>query len=199
MDPQPGCFDPILLSSRSSALLWLLFAWLPATQAAPNDGIVGSYVRAEFGSSSFGLPEASTTWASDDRGRAGKLFYGYRFDERWGVELGYGKLGSFRLGVSRNGIAGSSPARGRASNGFAVATGRLPLGNTWATLVRGGLSSGRVRGDGVAGSKTSPTLGIGVEYRPRPSLVMTLNYDNYGELADELKARSLVFGLHFTL
>lgn len=184
---------------RSSALLCSLVAWLPAAHATPNDGITGSYVRAEFGRSRFGMTETATTRASDDQGRASKLFYGYRFDAHWGFELGAVQLGSFRRSASLDGMAAARPEEGRARSVFAVATGRAPLGDTWAALFRAGMGSGRIRGDAVAGGRNSPTFGAGVEYRPRPSLVLALNYDDHGRLADAIRARSLVVGLHFTL
>lgn len=179
------------------ATLLLLALALPAVQAAPNDGRVGAYARVEVGASHFKPSGASAVRASDDRGQALKVFAGYRFDEQFGLELGVASLGHFRQTVKIDGL--EVEQSGRAYSVFAVATARLPLGEDWAGLARAGLSSGRVRGEGLGGGRTSPTLGLGIEYRPRPNIALSLNHDRYGELSDQVEASAVVFGFHLTL
>ena len=47
------------------------------------------------------------------------------------------------------------------------------------------------------GSANSLLIGVGAEYRPRSNVALTVNYDSYGKLANNVKADSLVFGVHF--
>ena len=183
--------------------LVILSTFTFSAQAAPDDGVAGPYVRVESGRSNFSqsgiLPKAET----DDQGKAVKLFGGYRINENFGVEAGYAALGSFTISV----IAGGAIIKqdGRASSIFITATGQLPLGETLALQGRLGLSSGKVSGtnvlpasDNLMGSKTSVLFGLGVQYRPKSNVALTLNYDSYGKLSNNVKANALLFGLHFT-
>ena len=141
---------------------------------------------------------------SDDHGQAVKVFGGYRFSKNLGVEAGYAALGSFSESVT---VGGASVKQdGKARSIFVAATGRLPLGESFALHGRLGLSSGKVSGtnlllasDNLMGSKTSVLFGVGAEYRPKPNVAITVNYDNYGKLSNNVKASALVVGLHFTL
>ena len=186
----------------SPFVLSLLCTLTMAVQAAPNDGIVGPYARVEVGRSNFGLTSALPQAGSDKHGQAAKLFGGYRFNENLGIEAGYAALGSFSESVT---IGGASVKQdGKAHSIFGVATGRLPLGESFAVHGRLGLSSGKVSGTNVLpaannlmGSKTSVLFGVGAEYRPTPNVALTLNYDDFGKLSNKVKANSLVFGLHF--
>ena len=184
--------------------LAILSTFTFAAQAAPNDGIVGPYARIEVGRSNFGLANTLSQVESDDHSKAVKLFGGYRLNENFGVEAGYAALGSFTTRV----IVGGAGVKqdGRASSIFGAATGRLPLGESFALHSRLGLSSGKVSGtnllpdaDNLMGSKTSVLFGLGAEYRPMPNIALTINYDSYGKLSNNVKANALLFGLHFTL
>jgi len=184
--------------------LAILCTLTPAARAASNDGIVGAYARVEVGRSYFALSNTSPQMGSDDHANAVKLFGGFRFDEHLGVELGYAALGSF--GESAVLGAASATQDLKARSAFAAVTGKLPVRDSFALHGRLGLSSGKVSGtdlhppgDALTGSKTSVLFGVGVEYRPRSNLALTLNYDSYGKLSNEVKASALVIGLHFTL
>ncbi len=187
-----------------SALFFLSFlsSLTMAVQAAPNDGIVGPYARVEVGRSNFGLSNTLPQQGSDKHGQAAKLFGGYRFNENFGVEAGYAALGSFSESVT----VGSASVKqdGKARSIFAVATGRLPLGESFAVHSRLGLSSGKVSGtnglpaaNNLMGSKNSVLFGLGAEYRPTSNVALTLNYDDFGHLSTRVRANSLVAGLHF--
>lgn len=190
---------------KSSMLfLAILSTLMTAVRAAPNDGIVGRYARVEVGRSNFGLSNTLAQVGSDDHGKAVKFFGGYRFDENLGVELGYAALGSF----SESAIVGGARVKqdAKARSAYGVATGRLPVGESFALHGRLGPSFGKVsgtnilpQGDNLMGGKTSMLFGLGAEYRPKSNLALTLNYDSYGKLSDKVKATALVFGLHFTL
>lgn len=182
----------------------LLSVFALAAQAAPNDGLTGAYARVEVGRSNFSLSSALPQAGSDEHGQAVKVFGGYRFNENLGVEAGYAALGKFSESVTVGGA--SLKQDGKARSIFGAATGRLPLGESFALHGRLGLSSGKVSGtnvlpvsDSLMGSKTSVLFGVGAEYRPKPNLALTVNYDSYGKLSNNVKASALVFGLHFTL
>ena len=173
-----------------------------AAHAAPNDGIVGPYARVEVGQSRFGLSSASPQVGKDDSGKAVKVFGGYRFNENYGVEVGYAALGSFSETVNVSGLSVQQNAKARSI--FGAATGRLPLNDSFALQARAGVSFGKVSAtnvlpadDSVVGSKTSALIGVGLEYRPTANLALTLNYDTYGKVSARVDASSLVFGLHF--
>jgi opacity protein-like surface antigen len=175
-----------------------------AARAAPNDGIVGAYARVEVGRSNIGLSNTQAQAGSNDHAQAVKLFGGYRFDQNLGVELGYAALGSFSQSATVGGAGVRQDAKARST--FAVATGRMPVGEAVALHGRLGLSSGKVSGatllpqsDSLMGSKTSVLFGLGAEYRPRSNIALTLNVDSYGKLSNKVKASALVFGFHFTL
>jgi len=185
-------------------VLSLLSTLALAAQAAPNDGILGAYARVEVGQSSFGLSGALPQSGSDKHGQAAKLYGGYRFNENLGVEAGYAALGKFSESVTVGGA--SFKQDGKARSIFGAATGRLPLGESFALHGRLGMSSGKVSGtnvlpasDNLMGSKTSVLFGLGAEYRPKPNVALTVNYDRYGKLSNNVKASALVVGLHFTL
>ena len=185
-------------------ILSLLGTWSLAAQAAPNDGIVGAYARVEVGRSQFALSGTRQPSSTDDSGQAIKVFGGYRFDEHVGVEAGYAALGSFSETVNVGGA--NVTQEGKARSLFGAATGRLPLGESFAVHGRLGLSAGKVSGtnglpagDTLMGSKTSVLFGLGAEYRPRPNVALTVNLDRYGKLSNKVKASALVFGFHFTL
>lgn len=184
--------------------LAILCALTSAAQAAPNDGIVGAYVRVEAGRSNFGLSGTAGRPGSDDHGQAAKLFGGYRFDTGLGIELGYAALGRFSQTVTVSGSPVQQDGKGRSL--YAAATGRWQVGEAFAVHGRLGLSSGRVTGadvlqpaDPQTGGKTSPLFGVGAEYRPRSNMAVTLSYDNYGKLSNTVKASALLLGLHVTL
>lgn len=182
----------------------LLAASMAAAQAAPNDGIVGSYFRVDVGRSSFSLPVTPPRSTSDEHGLAVKVFGGYRFDNGLGLELGYASLGSFSETARVNGV--SVKQDGRARSVFGVATSRLPLGESFALHSRLGLSSGKVSGtnllppsDDLTGEKTSVMFGLGAEYRPTANVALTLSFDRYGNVSNKVKASSMLFGLHIGL
>jgi OOP family OmpA-OmpF porin len=185
-------------------VLSLLGTLTLAARAAPNDGLTGAYARVEVGQSHFNLSSTLPNAGSNDHGQAFKVFGGYRFDENLGVEAGYASMGSFSENVS---VGGASVRQdGKARSIFAAATGRLPLGESFALQGRLGASFGKVSGtnvlpagDSLMGGKTSVLFGVGAEYRPQPNVALTINVDSYGKLSNKVRASAVVFGLHFTL
>jgi len=190
---------------KSSLLVLSLLSSLSlAAQAVPNDGIVGLYARVEVGRSHLSLSGTLPQSSTGEHGQTIKVFGGYRFNENLGVEAGYAALGSFSESVT---VGGASVTQdGKARSIFGAATGRVPLGESFALHGRLGLSSGKVSGTNVLpagdqpiGSKTSLLFGLGAEYRPKPNVALTVNVDSYGKLSNTVKASALVVGVHFTL
>ena len=162
----------------------------------PNDGITGLYARVEVGRANFDLSNGLPGQTLSQRGNAVKVFGGYHFNPNYGVEAGYAALGSLTTSAMQD---------GKASSVFGAATGRLPLGDSFALHGRLGASHGKVSGTDSApnsstvfGSKNSVLLGVGAEYRPKPNIALTLKYDSFGKLSNNVDASSVVFGLHFT-
>ncbi len=190
---------------KTSPFVFALLGTLTlAAQATPNDGILGAYARVEVGHSHFGLSNALPQSGADKHDQAAKLYGGYRFNENLGVEAGYAALGKFSESVTVGGA--SLQQDGKARSIFGAATGRVSLGESFALHGRLGLSAGKVSGanvlpasDDLMGGKTSALLGVGAEYRPKPNIALTVNFDSYGKLSNKVKASALVFGLHFTL
>ena len=187
---------------QSILAIALLSTLALSAQAAPNDGVVGPYARVEVGRTNFSLSSKLPQVSNDETGNAAKFFGGYRFTENFGAEVGYSALGSFSETVKIG--SGSVKQDGKARSVFAVATGRLPLSESFALHGRLGLSSGKVtgtnvlpEGDNLMGSKRSALIGVGAEYKPMPNVAMTVNYDSYGKLSNNVKADSVVLGVHF--
>jgi len=187
---------------QSILAIALLSTLAMSAQAAPNDGVVGPYARVEVGRTNFNLSSSLPQVGNDETGNAAKFFGGYRFTENFGAEVGYAALGSFSESVRIGGVNVNQD--GKARSVFAVATGRLPLHESFALHSRLGLSSGKVSGtnalpnnDSLMGSATSLMLGVGAEYKPTSNVAMTVNYDSYGKLSNNVKANSVVLGLHF--
>lgn len=188
--------------NKSILVIALLSTLALSAEAAPNDGVLGPYARVEVGRTFYNLSSTLPQVSSDERGNALKFFGGYRFNENFGTEFGYAALGSFSESVK---IGGATVKQdGKARSIFAVATGRLPLSDSFALHSRLGLSSGKVSGtnvlptgDNLTGSTTSLMFGVGAEYKPVSNVALTVNYDDYGRLSKKVKADSLVFGLHF--
>ncbi len=195
------------LSLISLALLCTLAPAAQAAQASTSDDNtaspgVGPYARVEIGRTHFSLSNALPQVGVEHRGSAAKFFGGYRFNENLGVEGGYAALGSFSQSVTLGGATVRQD--GKARSLYAAATGRLPLGESFALHGRLGVSFGKVSGTSVLpagnnllGSTASGLLGVGAEYRPTRNVALTVNYDNYGHLSDKVQASSLVFGVHF--
>ena len=195
---------PLKKASMKSSIyaLAMLSASTFAAHAAPNDGIVGPYARVEVGVSNFSLSGSRPQTSTDGHGKAVKVFGGYRFNENLGIEAGYASLGSLSTSSTVGGI--NTQIDGKASSVFAAATGRVPMGESFALQGRLGVSFGQVSGtsslpgsDYLIGRKTSVLIGVGAEYRPTSIVVLSINYDSYGKLSNDVSASSLVFGAHF--
>lgn len=102
--------------------------------------------------------------------------------------------------------ASSFSADGAANvDDYLAATGRLPLTETISVRGKVGLSFGEVSGDNLPsdahrapGHKRSLMAGIGAEYQPWDRVALSISYDYYGKLSDEISAGSLSAGARFS-
>ena len=167
--------------------------------AARRDEANGPYAGVEVGRTSYSLSSSLPVTDRDRRGDAIKLFGGYQFNEWFGVEGGYARLGSF----SQSTTVGSATVKqdGSARSFFGAVTARTQLGESFSVHGRLGLSSGKVSGtnllpagEELTGSKRSVMFGVGAEYKLLPNVALTVDYDNFGKVSNKVKASTLGFG-----
>lgn len=180
-------------------------ASLPA-QAASNsaEDVTGPYIggalgRSDFNHHNLGVPRVG----GDEHDTAGKVYGGYRFNEFFGVEGGYARLGSFTERVTLgNGSTVDQNGRGRSF--YVAGTGRYALSQKFALTGRLGLSSGRVSGTSVMpagtkviGSSGALMVGVGAEFQIAQKIALTLDYDRFGRLSDKISGNLISAGVRF--
>jgi OOP family OmpA-OmpF porin len=123
-----------------------------------------------------------------------KLYGGYRFTPNWGIELAYADLGSgYSSNVTIGGLPGTVTAK--ADTWYVAATGTLPFGNGFSLLGKLGMASNHVSaGDLCLGgtcfsmgsdSRSSPMVGVGLEYAFAGRWTARLEYEDYGKLTSD--------------
>lgn len=191
------------------------------TAFADSSG-AGWYVGAGLGLTTVkdtGGTENLTSYSRDSHSTGGKLFVGYQFTENFGIEGAYTDFGKETFSYTATGVTGSGDLK---ANAFTLAaTGRLPLGNSFALLGKAGAAGMQVKyrdswvDSGTPGSlngnKTTvvPMLGVGFEYMLNKSYSWRAEYEAYGKAnivdgssfisTPKLKTQmlSLSFGYHF--
>jgi opacity protein-like surface antigen len=161
-----------------------------------------SYFGIGIGGAHGSIPSLNTTvlgipvTASSDKTNetSYKLYGGYRFTRNWGVELGYADLGS---GYSSNVTIGGLPGvvSAKADTWYVAATGTLPVGSNFSLLGKLGMASNHVSaGDLCLGgtcfamgsdSRSSPMIGVGLEYAFAGKWTARLEYEDYGKLTSD--------------
>lgn len=173
--------------------------------AAPgNDSPL--YIGAAMGASSFSLPSSHTPVPSggeknDKSGTAFKLYGGYRLTEHFGVEAGYARLGRVSQWTSVNGVAARQTGSGQVFYG--AATGRLPIGESFALNGRLGVARGKMSGgnpllspgQNISGSATGVMAGVGAEYKLYQNVALTADFDYFGKVSKQAKGGMLTVGL----
>lgn len=169
-----------------------------AAEPALNTGF---YVGGAVGGSRYSLADPGGPVASKDTTGTGfKLYGGWRFNENFGVEGGYARLGKFSERVRLGGAEVEQSGTGRAFYG--AVTGRFPVSESFALNGRAGLAFGRVSGTNVLaaganpiGSKRSLMVGLGVEYSLARNVALTADYDYFGKLSGNAKGGLWTVGL----
>jgi OOP family OmpA-OmpF porin len=186
---------PLLIS-----MLAVSSAWADTSDKSQE---ARAYVGAAIGRTSFstkglGLPKVG----SDESAQASKVYGGYRFSDRLGVEGGYVRLGSAleKLTVGSNTVAQSVDARSL----YVAATSRLTLSQDFALTGKAGVSFGKVSGTNVLaatadmiGSKRSFMWGVGAEYQLTSALALTADFDHFGQLSSKVRANLFSAGVRY--
>ncbi|MBX3606997.1 MAG: porin family protein [Piscinibacter sp.] len=183
--------------------LSILATSMADVNAAPAAITEGPYVGVAIGRGSLrtrdlGLPITD----ADDRGVAGKLVGGFRFDEHFGAEAGWVRLGAFSETVDVGGNAVRQSARARSF--YLAATGRLPLTDGIALTGKAGVSFGKVSGTSVLpasssliGSHRSAMWGVGTEYALSPTTTLTAEFEDLGKVSDKVRANLISVGVRY--
>jgi len=169
--------------------------------ATPQES--GPYVGAALGRTSFsakGLNLPKT--GSDESAQASKVYGGYRFSDKLGVEAGYVRLGSLSetLTVGANPVTQHASARSL----YVAATSRLPLSTDFALTGKAGISFGKASGTNMlpasadmSGSKRSLMWGVGAEYNINQSVALTADFDHFGQVSDKVRANLFSVGARY--
>lgn len=165
-----------------------------AAQSAEADDYRGIYVG--IGAGIFGTElEDSAAPSVDDSLRGGvlKLFAGYQFNRFVGVEGGYARTGNFDETRTVNGASVRQSAKSNAF--YAAATGRLPIGDSFALTGKVGVARGRVYGsdsvsgpDSLYGNDYSTLVGIGGQYRIGEKIDLQLDIEGIDKLSERVSA-----------
>lgn len=191
----------IQLATPLLCMLAISSAWAGNTDTTTQES--GPYVGAALGRTSFsaknlGLPKTG----SDESAQASKVYGGYRFSDRLGVEAGYVRLGNAveTLTVGNNAVSQTVKARSL----YVAATSRLPLSSDFALTGKAGVSFGRASGSNVlpvaadmTGSKRSFMWGIGAEYQLTNALALTADFDHFGQVSNKMRANLFSAGVRY--
>jgi len=134
---------------------------------------------------------AVTTSTNKSGSTSWKAYAGYRFDPRWGIELGYNNLGNkFEETLATAG--GSATAHANVTSAYAAATGTFDVGNRFALLGKLGLARHWASIDSVCvgATCTAPrgsnlwglVAGIGAEYSLTSQYGIRVEYEDYGKV-----------------
>lgn len=191
----------IQLAAPLLSMLAISSAWAGNTEPTTQES--GPYVGAALGRTSFsaknlGLPKTG----SDESAQASKVYGGYRFSDRLGVEAGYVRLGNAveTLTVGNNAVSQTVKARSL----YVAATSRLPLSSDFALTGKAGVSFGKASGSNVlpvaadmTGSKRSFMWGIGAEYQLTNALALTADFDHFGQVSNKMRANLFSAGVRY--
>jgi len=188
------------ISALALAILAVSSASVNAAEPAEQGG---RYVGISTGFSEFRTHDFSLPTTDDEEfGASGKVYAGYRFNRTYGVEAGFAHLGTLSETVQLGGARVEQKAR--AHGFYAAATGRMPLGESFALTGKLGVSFGKVRGtdllpasSSLMGSQRSLLVNLGAEYRLTPNLAFTVDYDRFGKLSDRVSAELISTGVRY--
>jgi OOP family OmpA-OmpF porin len=164
----------------------------------------GGYVGGSFGQSHYDLDDASLTATSrDDKDNAWKLYGGYEFNQNWGVEVGYANFGELRNVYNVTGTNVTLTAK--AHSVYFAGTGTLPLNDQFSVFGKLGLAANHTSATGAAGrfsisdngNKTSAMIGVGAAYNVTKNVAVTLEYENFGKVAEDAKAQMWSLGARY--
>jgi OOP family OmpA-OmpF porin len=169
-----------------------------AAQSADADDYRGIYVGIGAGISGMELKDSAAPRVDDSlRGGVLKLFTGYQFNRFLGVEGGYARTEKFDETRTVSGASVKQSAR--SSIFYAAATGRLPIGDSFALTGKVGVARGKVHGDGsvtgaddLSGHANSALVGIGGQYRISEKTDVQLDIEGIDKLSSRVLSAGLV-------
>jgi len=191
-------------SLKTSAISLAIVAVSSANvNAAELSDQAGPYIGASSGLSEFQTHDFGLRTTDDEEfGAAGKVYAGYRFNRRFGVEAGFARLGTLSETVQLGGSRVEQKARGRSL--YAAATGRMPLSESFALTGKLGVSYGKVSGtnllpaaNSLMGTTRSLLVNVGAEYRFTPNVAFTVEFDRFGKLSDRVSANLVSTGVRY--
>lgn len=203
---------------RTLSLLTLALCTAPAFAADTTSGGVagaGWYAGAGLGYST--VKDNATgngyTLNRDTHDTGYKLFGGYRFNSTFGIEGSYIDFGKEKFNWTYSPVESGSGTL--SATAFALAaTGRLPLGDSFALLGKLGLASTQIKhreswsqpgySENISNnhSSTVPVVGLGAEYAFGKNIALRAEYEFYGKSKMEgVKMKtdllSVSLGYHF--
>jgi OmpA-OmpF porin, OOP family len=167
-----------------------------------NGAYVGGAVGA-FGARVSGVTLPAGPSSTTKNGIGEKFFAGYQLTENFGTEIGIIKSSELKRSFIVDGK--TLQQTGKVNSVYVAAMGRIALSPQFAVTGRLGVARGKFSGTNVlpiasaiTGSKTSPLLGVGVEYRFTPKLAGTVDYDYLPKTSERLRSGLLSAGIKFT-
>lgn len=176
-------------------------ATLTAAASALADGhdVTGPYAGVALGASALRADSSAADIDDDKHGSTFRLYGGYQFTDHLGAELGYA-----RLGDATQTLTDGTTHTLRARSMYAAATGRMQLTQTISINGKLGMSFGEVDAKDLpsdashaTGRSRSVMAGIGAEYQPWDRLSLSISYDYFGKVSDELSASALTAGVRY--
>jgi opacity protein-like surface antigen len=169
----------------------LIFAMIAAatTMGAAQAAGPGPYVGVGIASADHSYKLPGTVGGDTDGYKAsGKIFGGYDFDQRFGVEVGYTDFRTSSHNYTLNGVNGRAESEG---DSFYVA-GKATHPITEQVSLFGKLGAARNKSDlsstnGVfnrSESKTELYGALGVQYNLNQKVALTAEYERYGKSKD---------------
>ena len=174
-----------------------------ADAASAATDVMGPYVGISLGVSKLGPRSEGNDGSHGDRPGVAKFYGGYRLTDTWGVEAGWVQLGRVHKDTTAN-DGSKVQHNGDVHSLYLAGTGRVALGAGFSLTGKAGVSFGRVSAKESAdtdftlgGSKASPLLGIGAEYKVNRNIALTFDLDGYGKVSDKVKAGTATIGLRY--
>ena len=177
----------------ASVLTCAAFMSAVPAHADDVDFQIGPYAGIGFGASNLHVDSTPSRSSKQVDSGVLKLYGGYQFTERFGVEGGYIRTGHVRVTDSIDGIDISRSAKTRAA--YVAATGRLPLSRAFSLTGKLGVAYGDVNDGDVApipntvyGNTTSILAGVGVRCQVSERMSLSLDYDHIGKESQQVSA-----------
>lgn len=152
------------------------FAATGAAQAQTANKLAGAYVG--VGASSV------DKLIRNGRSTEVKVFGGYDFDQKFGVEAGYQHLGGESLNVTSNGVPVTVHAKGY--NSYVAGKYTMPINEQFSAYGKLGLSYTVVKHSDSRGlshkdDESGLYAGLGFQYKVTNNVAVTAEYERFGK------------------